>query len=193
MQHFMIPCDFGGRKAPFPIYVGQPKDDSHPLHHQSWWLSSERGGSIPQEVMDSFEKLHKIAMENNVSFEELCVYAMGEALGEQPSQEQLAAAQQEDPSLGAGGMPPAPPPLPEELGVAPPPPPEPVAIPAPAPTPVEESLQPPVPAPLPPLPNESAAPVQQPPPPRPQQHGSHQERVESSQQQPYNPHQQNQG
>ena len=82
MQHFMIPCDFGGRKAPFPIYVGEPKPDSHPLQHQSTWLSSERGGSIPQEVMDSFEKLHKIAMENNVSFEELCVYAMGEALGE---------------------------------------------------------------------------------------------------------------
>lgn len=83
MQHFMIPCDFGGRKAPFPIYVGEPKSDSHPLHHQSWWLNAERGGSIPQEVMDSFEKLHKIALENNVSFEELCVYAMGEALGAQ--------------------------------------------------------------------------------------------------------------
>lgn len=81
MQHFMIPCDFGGRKAPFPIYVGEPKADAHPLHYQSWWLSSERGGSIPQEVMDSFEKLHKIALENNVSFEELCVYAMGEAMG----------------------------------------------------------------------------------------------------------------
>lgn len=79
MQHFMIPCDFGGRKAPFPIYVGEPKPDAHPLHYQAWWLSSERGGSIPQEVMDSFEKLHTIAKENNVSFEELCVYAMGEA------------------------------------------------------------------------------------------------------------------
>lgn len=105
MQHFMIPCDFGGRKAPFPIYVGEPKADSHPLHHQSWWLSSERGGSIPQEVMDSFEKLHKIAMENNVSFEELCVYAMGEALGEQ----------QPEQAAGVGGMPSAPPPPPEEV------------------------------------------------------------------------------
>ena len=80
MQQFMIPCDFGGRKAPFPIYVGEPKVDSHPLHYQAWWLSAERGGSIPQEVMDSFQKLHNIAKENNVSFEELCVYAMGEAL-----------------------------------------------------------------------------------------------------------------
>lgn len=105
MQHFMIPCDFGGRKAPFPIYVGEPKPDSHPLHHQSWWLNSERGGSIPQEVMDSFEKLHKIALENNVSFEELCVYAMGEALG----------AQNQD---GAQNV--APPPPPPDEPVAPP-------------------------------------------------------------------------
>lgn len=81
MKRFMVPCDFGGRKAPFPIYVGEPKPDMHPLHNQSWWLSTERGGSIPQEVMDSFEKLHQIAKDNNVSFEELCMYAMGEALG----------------------------------------------------------------------------------------------------------------
>lgn len=96
MQHFMIPCDFGGRKAPFPIYVGEPKVDAHPLHYQAWWLSSARGGTIPQEVMDSFEKLHKIALENNVSFEELCVYAMGEALADQntPNHAQAAAPAQ---------------------------------------------------------------------------------------------------
>lgn len=211
MQHFMIPCDFGGRKAPFPIYVGHPKDDSHPLHHQSWWLSSERGGSIPQEVMDSFEKLHKIAMENNVSFEELCVYAMGEALGEQPAQEQIAAAQQEDPSLGAGGMPPAPPPQPEDLGVAPPPPPaepesalpplpEHVQQPTPAPAPAAPAQpQPaaapaaPQPAPMPTAPQEAAMPPQPAPiPPAPQQPTTHQQRVESAQQNPNNPHQQNQ-
>lgn len=110
MQHFMIPCDFGGRKAPFPIYVGEPKADSHPLHHQSWWLNSERGGSIPQEVMDSFEKLHKIALENNVSFEELCVYAMGEALGAQNS---------DGANLSPPPAPPADAPQPEQIEVQP--------------------------------------------------------------------------
>lgn len=50
-----------------------------PLQNQSSWLSSERGGTIPQDVMDSFEKLFKISQENNVSFEELCVYALGNA------------------------------------------------------------------------------------------------------------------
>ena len=80
MQWFMIPCFFGDRKAPFPIYVGEPAADTHPLEQQAAWLWRERGGLIPQEVMDSFGKLHTIALENNVSFEELCVYAIGEAL-----------------------------------------------------------------------------------------------------------------
>lgn len=79
MKRFTIPCDFGGQKAPFHIYVGEPDPKKHPLQNQAWWLQSERGGAIPQEVMASFEKLHKISIENNVSFEELCVYALGNA------------------------------------------------------------------------------------------------------------------
>ncbi len=81
MKKFTIPCDFGGVKAPFNIYVGEPEPSKHPLQHQAHWLSTERGGTIPQEVMDSFQKLHEIAKENNVSFEELCVYALGTASG----------------------------------------------------------------------------------------------------------------
>ena len=79
MKRFTIPCDFAGQKAPFHIYVGEPDPKKHPLMNQANWLQSERGGAIPSEVMESFEKLHKIAVENNVSFEELCVYAMGNA------------------------------------------------------------------------------------------------------------------
>lgn len=79
MKSFTIPCDFGGQKSPFKIYVGEPDPTKHPLQNQSHWLTAERGGSIPQEVMESFEKLHAIAKENNVSFEDLCVYALGAA------------------------------------------------------------------------------------------------------------------
>jgi len=79
MKKFKIQCDFGGQRAPFDVYVGDPRNDKHPLQMQAWWLSSSRGGSIPQEIMDSFEKLQKIAQENNVSFEDLCVYAFGNA------------------------------------------------------------------------------------------------------------------
>lgn len=79
MKKFSIPCDFAGVKAPFDIYVGEPHPDKHPLQHQSAWLTRERGGTIPAEVMASFEQLHGISKQNNVSFEELCVYALGSA------------------------------------------------------------------------------------------------------------------
>ncbi len=79
IKKFTIPCDFGGQKAPFSIYVGSPKPNIHPLRYQAAWLTRERGGQIPSEVMESFEKLHAIAKENNVSFVELCVYALGGA------------------------------------------------------------------------------------------------------------------
>ena len=42
--------------------------------------------------MDSFERLHKIALENNVSFEDLCVYALGTAAGEGGQQLQVKEA-----------------------------------------------------------------------------------------------------
>ncbi len=82
MKKFKIPCDFAGKKVPFDLYVGNPDDSLHPLHFQQQWLSSQRGGSIPKEVMDSFSKLHKIAIDNKADFEELCMYALGSAADE---------------------------------------------------------------------------------------------------------------
>jgi len=82
MKRFSVPCDFGGKRSPFHVYIGDPNPKNHPLHFQADWLSKERGGSIPPEVMDSFDKLHKIAIEQGVSFEELCVYALGAAAEE---------------------------------------------------------------------------------------------------------------
>lgn len=79
MKKFTVPCNFGGVKSPFTIYIGEPKQDVHPIHNQAAWLSKERGGSVPQEVMDSLAKLKELADKNNVSFEELCVYALGAA------------------------------------------------------------------------------------------------------------------
>ena len=60
----------------------------HPLHFQSNWLSKERGGSIPGEVMDSIAKLKDIADQNNVSFEDLCVYALGAAQQEESDEDE---------------------------------------------------------------------------------------------------------
>jgi hypothetical protein len=86
MKKFTVPCDFGGVKSPFSIYIGRPKPDNHPLQNQSSWLSRERGGSIPSEVMDSIAKLRDLAEKNNVSFEDLCVYALS-AANEEKEQE----------------------------------------------------------------------------------------------------------
>ena len=83
VKKFTVPCDFGGQKAPFTIYIGDPEPKHHPLHFQSSWLSKERGGTIPAEVMDSIAKLKDIADQNNVSFEDLCVYALGAAQQEE--------------------------------------------------------------------------------------------------------------
>ncbi len=78
MKKFTIPCDFSGQKVPFELYIGEPDNDLHPLHYQRNWLSQQRYGTIPKAVMDAFERLQKIAAENNQSFEELCVYALSD-------------------------------------------------------------------------------------------------------------------
>lgn len=76
MKKFTIPCDFGGQTAPFEVYIGNPKKGNHPLQNQASWLSKERGGVIPSDVMESFAKLLDLSEKNGVSFEDLCVYAL---------------------------------------------------------------------------------------------------------------------
>lgn len=78
-KEFSFNCDFGGQKANFKFYIGTPKDDQHPLHFQADWLSKERGGTVPSEIMDALSKLQDLAKKNGVSFENLCVYALGAA------------------------------------------------------------------------------------------------------------------
>jgi hypothetical protein len=78
VKKFTVPCTFGSVKSPFTIYIGEPEKAHHPLHFQAEWLSKHRGGVIPSEVMDSISKLYDLAQKNNVSFEELCVYALSE-------------------------------------------------------------------------------------------------------------------
>ncbi len=76
MKKFIVPCEFGAQTSPFTIYIGKPKRENHPIQNQAHWLSKERGGKVPQKVMESLEKLRDLAEKNNVSFEDLCVYAL---------------------------------------------------------------------------------------------------------------------
>ena len=80
MKKFTLICDFqGGQRAPFDFYVGQPEPEHHPLHFQTTWLSSTRGGTAPADIMESLQKLYTLSRENNMNFEDLCEYAMSNA------------------------------------------------------------------------------------------------------------------
>lgn len=81
MKKLVINCNFGGQIAPFTVMIGQPKPDQHPLHFQANWLSTERGGVIPAEVMDSITQLVELSKKYQVPIEELVVYALGSAHG----------------------------------------------------------------------------------------------------------------
>ena len=79
MKKFTINCDFSGNISPFTIYIGDPEPEHHALHFQAEWLSKTRGGTIPGEVMEALSTIKDLADKNDVSFEELCVYALGAA------------------------------------------------------------------------------------------------------------------
>jgi tetratricopeptide (TPR) repeat protein len=77
MKRFTVPCDFDGIKYPFWVYVTNVPWPNHPLANQARWLREERGGIIPQSVMDTFARLQKVAHENNISYVDLCMSALG--------------------------------------------------------------------------------------------------------------------
>jgi len=76
VKQFTIPCQFGNETSPVTLYIGHPETTHHPVHFQADWLSSSKGGTIPQDLMDSLQKLHDLANENGADFEELCYYAL---------------------------------------------------------------------------------------------------------------------
>ena len=92
MKKFTINCDFGGQMSPFTIFIGKPEHAHHPLHFQADWLSKQRGGMIPGDVMDAVKQLQDLAEKNGVSLEELCVYA----LGSEEDQKELEAEKSEE-------------------------------------------------------------------------------------------------
>ncbi|MFV9838972.1 MAG: DUF2610 domain-containing protein [Aaplasma endosymbiont of Hyalomma asiaticum] len=96
VKKFIIPCEFGGKTSPFAVYIGEPKPDSHPVHHQNTWLTKERGGQVPERVISSLERLHKIAKENGICFAELCVYALKTAAANNPNNNSSEGAPSSD-------------------------------------------------------------------------------------------------
>ncbi len=78
ITRFTIPVDFDGTKFPFYVYIITGKQGYKGLQDQFVWLKEYRGGKIPNEVQESFNRLNKIAVDNDVDFRDLCVYALGD-------------------------------------------------------------------------------------------------------------------
>ncbi len=78
VKKFTTNCDFSGTKRPVTLFIGESFSGVHPLAFQSRWLSKEKGGTVPNEIMDSFSKLKDIADQSRVSFEELCGHIIDE-------------------------------------------------------------------------------------------------------------------
>ena len=76
-----IPCDFGQEQHKVDFYVGEPRDENHPIQNQSGWLSANRGGMVPSAVMESLKRIFQIAVEQKVPFAPLCEYAVNLANG----------------------------------------------------------------------------------------------------------------
>jgi tetratricopeptide (TPR) repeat protein len=81
MKRFTVPCSVAGYAKPYPldVYVTTPRDSQQedPLEDEARRLKEDHDATVPPAVRDSFKRLLKIARENNVSFPDLCVYALG--------------------------------------------------------------------------------------------------------------------
>jgi TPR repeat protein len=76
MKRFTVPITCGTINSPFPVYVWDWNLDEPPTTAQFDWVEQARGCEVPDDVVESFQKLYTIARENNVSFQELTVYAL---------------------------------------------------------------------------------------------------------------------
>ncbi|KAF8818415.1 DUF2610 domain-containing protein [Rickettsia endosymbiont of Cardiosporidium cionae] len=88
MKKFTISCDFNGQTLPFSVYIGRPEANHHPLHFQADWLSKQRGGTIPANVMDAISELQEMSTKNDVLLEDLCVYAIDQSELEEEEEEE---------------------------------------------------------------------------------------------------------
>ncbi|MET0156158.1 MAG: DUF2610 domain-containing protein [Rickettsiales bacterium] len=82
MKKLTVNCVFNGTPSPFALYVGTPEGSHHPLQFQADWLSKERGGVVPEDLMETLRQLQDLAQRNNIPFEEMCDYALEESAPE---------------------------------------------------------------------------------------------------------------
>jgi TPR repeat protein/serine/threonine protein kinase len=81
VKQFTVPCEVKGmpQKVPLPVYVTNAFKGNHPLEEEELRLHEDHDATLPKEVKDSFNRLYEISRQNNVSFVDLCVYALGKS------------------------------------------------------------------------------------------------------------------
>ncbi|MBI1329508.1 MAG: DUF2610 domain-containing protein [Alphaproteobacteria bacterium] len=85
MKTFKVPMNCSGTQSTYDTYVWDAPNGPVPTDLQFDWLQQARGCSVPADVRTSFDKLFQIARNNNVSFMDLAVYALGEAKKQPPA------------------------------------------------------------------------------------------------------------
>mgnify|MGYP000293568297 CR=1 FL=1 len=78
---FKVPCYFNGSKSDVEIHIGSPNQDNNPIYFQNKFIQNERGGQIPNEIIDSLDQLKKLSISHNVPLQELCAYAFKSLIG----------------------------------------------------------------------------------------------------------------
>jgi hypothetical protein len=71
VKKITVNCNFSGSSSPVTFYIGDSAIEKNPIGFQSKWLSENKGGSVPEKLMDSLIKIKKISDEHNIPFEEL--------------------------------------------------------------------------------------------------------------------------
>lgn len=71
VKKIVVNCDFSGASHPVNFYIGDAAATKNPISFQSQWLSQERGGNVPEKLMESLDKIKRISDEHNIPFEEL--------------------------------------------------------------------------------------------------------------------------
>jgi uncharacterized protein len=76
MKRLTVPISCGAVTSAFNIYVWDWGLDEPPTTAQFDWLQKARGCEVSKDIVESFQKLYKIARDNKVSFQELVLYAL---------------------------------------------------------------------------------------------------------------------
>lgn len=79
MKKFTVPITAGELKEVFDVYVSD-RAIGHPwpgIQDQAKWIKDARGFDVAPVIIESFDKLQSLAWKNKVSFQDLCIYAVG--------------------------------------------------------------------------------------------------------------------